>query len=225
MNALAVDLAVTKLTVAAKNGNNTVTASYDIGMKQSETLVPAIEYVLEKAGLEKSELNFLAITKGPGSFTGLRLAFAALKAIELAFNIPLYGISTLDCYAEPYKQLPFVLVSVMDAKKDKFYAKIFDAEKTILEEGDYEPETIVSEINKMPGDKPVLFCGSDAELFYSTQKSNISKNSTFLPFSMIPTDSLFSIAEKLFEQKNTGLNDYDGPVYLRASEAEEKITK
>lgn len=225
MNALAVDLAVTKLTVAAKNGNNTVTASYDIGMKQSETLVPAIEYVLEKAGLEKSELNFLAITKGPGSFTGLRLAFAALKAIELTFNIPLYGISTLDCYAEPYKQLPFVLVSVMDAKKDKFYAKIFDAEKTILEEDDYEPETIVSEINKMPGDKPVLFCGSDAELFYSTQKSNISKNSTFIPFSMIPTDSLFSIAGKLFEQKNTGLNDYDGPVYLRASEAEEKITK
>ena len=111
MKALAVDLAVSKLTVAAKNDDYTVTAVYNIGMKQSETLVPAIDYVLTKAGLKKNELDYLAITSGPGSFTGLRLAFAALKAIEMAFNIPLYGISSLDCYAEHYRKLPFTVIS------------------------------------------------------------------------------------------------------------------
>lgn len=226
MKALAVDLAVTKLTVAAKNDDHTVTASYDIGMKQSETLVPAIEYVLEKTGLEKNKLDFLAITNGPGSFTGLRLAFAALKAIELAFNIPLYGISTLDCYSECYRALPFTVVSIMDARKDKFYAKIFDGEKTLLDEGDYEPEEIISALNSVENGKDILVCGSDAEMFCTQEKDKIcGKKVYFQPFCINTTDMLFSIAGKMHEEKNTGLNDYDGPVYLRASEAEEKIAK
>lgn len=225
MKALAVDLAVSKLTVAAKNEDHTVTASYDIGMKQSEILVPAIDYVLEKAAIEKNKLDFLAITKGPGSFTGLRLAFAALKSLELALNIPLYGISTLDCYAEPYKNLPFAIVSVIDARKDKFYAKVTCEKNIILEEGDYLPEEILNSLKQITGDKEILICGSDAELFYNQIKDSTDKKLYFLPFNITTTDSLFDIAEKMYAEKNTGLNDYDGPVYLRASEAEEKISK
>ena len=82
MKGLALDSSITKLTVAAKNDNHIVTASFDIGMKQSETLLPAITYVMEKAGIETSDLDYMAICKGPGSFTGLRLGFAAVKALE-----------------------------------------------------------------------------------------------------------------------------------------------
>lgn len=221
MKALAVDLAVSKLTVAAKNDDYTVTAVYNIGMKQSETLVPAIDYVLTKAGLKKNELDYLAITSGPGSFTGLRLAFAALKAIEMAFNIPLYGISSLDCYAEHYRKLPFTVVSCIDAKKDKFYAKAYEDEQLLFDEGDYEISEIAGKISSAK--KDILICGSDAEILKEQLKDKINgKNIFTVDFSVNTAEQLFLIAEKTQAEGKEPLNDYDGPVYLRASEAEVK---
>lgn len=221
MKALAVDLAVSKLTVAAKNDDYTVTAVYDIGMKQSETLVPAIDYVLTKAGLEKNELDYLAITSGPGSFTGLRLAFAALKAIEMAFNIPLYGISSLDCYAEHYRKLPFTVVSCIDAKKDKFYAKAYEEDNLLFDEGDYEIPEIVEKLSAAR--KDILICGSDADVLKEQIEDKIcGKNIFTVDFSVNAADQLFKIAEQMHKDGKDPLNDYDGPVYLRASEAEVK---
>lgn len=221
MKALAVDLAVSKLTVAAKNDDYTVTAVYDIGMKQSETLVPAIDYVLTKAGLEKNELDYLAITSGPGSFTGLRLAFAALKAIEMAFNIPLYGISSLDCYAEHYRKLPFTVVSCIDAKKDKFYAKAYEEDNLLFDEGDYEIPEIVEKLSAAR--KDILICGSDADVLKEQIEDKIcGKNIFTVDFSVNAADQLFKIAEQMHKGGKDPLNDYDGPVYLRASEAEVK---
>lgn len=221
MKALAVDLAVSKLTVAAKNDDYTVTAVYDIGMKQSETLVPAIDYVLTKAGLEKNELDYLAITSGPGSFTGLRLAFAALKAIEMAFNIPLYGISSLDCYAEHYRKLPFTVVSCIDAKKDKFYAKAYEEDNLLFDEGDYEIPEIVEKLSAAK--KDILICGSDADVLKEQIEDKIcGKNIFTVDFSVNAADQLFKIAEQMHKDGKDPLNDYDGPVYLRASEAEVK---
>ena len=95
MKALAIDCAVSRLTIAAKNEGKTCTCIYDIGMKQSEILVPSIEYVLSKVDLTSADLDYTVLTEGPGSFTGLRLGFSALKAIELAYNVPVYGISSL----------------------------------------------------------------------------------------------------------------------------------
>ena len=107
MKALAIDSAVSKLTISAKNDEFSVSTVFDIGMKQSETLLPAIDYVLSKLNITTNDLDYLVLSKGPGSFTGLRLAFAALKSIEMAKNIPLYGISTLDTYSYHYQALPF----------------------------------------------------------------------------------------------------------------------
>lgn len=224
MKALAVDLAVSKLTVAAKNEDHTVSASYDIGMKQSETLLPAIDYVLEKADLNKSELNYLALSAGPGSFTGLRLCFAALKAIELAFNCPLYGVSSLDAYAEHYLSLPFTIISCIDAKKEKFYAKIWENKKILLEEGDYEVPVIAEKI--VSSETSVLICGSDADILkqelIKADNSLSSKEIYTVSFSVNTAEQLFISAERMIKERKHPLNDYDGPVYLRASEAEEK---
>ncbi|MBQ5999726.1 MAG: tRNA (adenosine(37)-N6)-threonylcarbamoyltransferase complex dimerization subunit type 1 TsaB [Treponema sp.] len=224
MKALAVDLAVSKLTVAAKNEDHTVSASYDIGMKQSETLLPAIDYVLEKAGLKKSELDYLALSAGPGSFTGLRLCFAALKAIEMAFNCPLYGISSLDAYAEHYLSLPFTIVSCIDAKKEKFYAKIWENKNILLNEGDYEIPVIAE---KLASEKnSILICGSDADVLkqelLKSDNSLKSKEIYTVSFTINTAEQLFIATERMIKEGKQPLNDYDGPVYLRASEAEEK---
>ena len=91
MKALAIDGAISRLTIAAKNDDKICTTVFDIGMRQSEILVPSIESVLEKVNLSSSELDYITITIGPGSFTGLRLAISAAKAIKRKQRAPRAG--------------------------------------------------------------------------------------------------------------------------------------
>ena len=218
MKALAIDCAVSRLVIAAKNEDKTCTSIFDIGMRQSETLIPAIEYVLTKAGLTSADLNYTALTIGPGSFTGLRLAISALKAIELAYNVPVYGISSLKTYEYAFTSFNLPVVSVIDANKDKFYARIIDGDKVLLEDGDYEIEQITSILSKL--DKFII-AGPDCFKFNNLIKEAIdSKKIVTANTLQVTTDALFILAEKEIELNNKPLQDYDGPVYLRASEAE-----
>ena len=221
MKALAIDCAVSKITIAAKNDDYSVSTVFDIGMRQSEILVPAIDDILNKAGVQKSELDYTALTVGPGSFTGLRLVISALKAIELAFGTPVYGISSLAAYAYPFKDFDFPVLSCIDANKDKFYANICNGEKVILEDGDWEIENIVKSLKKT---KKVLICGPDAKKLSEIIREANKKISIYTTrTNQLTTEALFAIAEDCINKKEPPLKDFDGPVYLRASEAEIKL--
>ena len=124
MKALVIDCAISRLSIAAKNEDKICCATYDIGMKQSEILINSIDYVLKNVDLQTSELDYTALTVGPGSFTGLRLGISALKAIQLAYNVPVYGISSLDIYGFPFNDFDLPVLCAIDAHKEKFYAKI-----------------------------------------------------------------------------------------------------
>ena len=220
MKALAIDSAGTRLTVAAKNDDAVVSSLYDIGMKQSETLLPAIDAVVSKAGLRIDELDYTALCRGPGSFTGLRLAFAALKAVEQASNAPIYGIPTLEVYAYPYRALPFPVVSVIDAKKNRFYAAAYEAGSETLPPGDYEIETVLDFLKDA---EDALCTGPDAKRFAEAARQNgIGTKLYALDFSTLTTDSLFALAEAKIKAGENPLADFDGPAYIRASEAEVK---
>lgn len=222
MKGLAVDLSVSELTVSAKNEDLSVSAQFNIGMRQSETLLPAIEYVMERVGIKKDDLDYLAIAKGPGSFTGLRLSFAALKAIQLAAGIPLYGISSLDIYAWQYRELPYVIVPAIDARKDKFYAKALTNGTEALAEGDYEPSALAEKLRTLTGD--ILLCGPDASLLKHQLPPLMSGRTVLsIDFHQNPAKALFEIAEGMISAQKPPLNEYDGPEYIRASEAEEKL--
>lgn len=227
MKGLALDSSVTKISVAAKNDDYTVTATYDIGMKQSETLLPAISYVLEKAGMTASDIEYTAICQGPGSFTGLRLGYAAVKAFECANKAPIYGISTLKANAYPYETMGKAIISLIDAKKDRFYACAYKNGNVLFPEGDYPYEKLAELINNS-GEKDFILAGPvcDCNTFLEAVSSLI-KDGTFASPCVRPavTDSLFILAEKMINNGEKPLQEYDGPVYLRASEAEENISK
>lgn len=224
MNGLAIDCAVSRLTTAAKNDDKVFISVYDIGMKQSETIVPGIELALAKAGLEKKDLNYLTLTAGPGSFTGLRLAISALKALEMVLNIPLYGISSLEAYGYAYKNLGIATASLIDANKDKFYARITDGKnKIVLQDGDHEVSELVKILKKM---KTVFLAGPDALKFQEIMKTQCKKTKTMaLAFEPNAVEALFAITEEKIKNNEPPLKDFDGPVYLRASEAELKLNK
>ena len=221
MKALVIDSAATCMHIAAKNNDIKAFLSLDMGQKQSQKLLPAIDYLLSQVELKASDLDYTALTSGPGTFTGLRLAFSALKAIELAHNIPLYGIPSLDAYAFPFNSFGGQVVSVIDAKKDQFFAAIYENGETISEAEDTSAEAVAKKLSK---ETEILLTGPDAKIF-KEELSKIDSSLNLLVYESQPNpaESLFTIAEDMIEQKKEPLADYDGPVYLRKSEAEIKL--
>ena len=218
MKALSIDCAVSRLMISAKNDDKIFTSIYDIGMKQSESIVPAIDYALEKVLLSPSELDYTAITLGPGSFTGLRLGISAVKAIELAYNVPVYGISTLTMHAYCFKDFELPVLAAIDANKNKYYANLSDKNKTILEDGDWDTDIIIKNVKKI---KKLIVCGPDANKLKDIIIAQNKKIKILTPKTNIVTaEALFSIAEDMISQNQPGIKDFDGPLYLRASEAE-----
>ena len=189
MNILALDCAVTRISLAVKTETKFISTTYDIGMRQSEILVPAIDEILKKA--------------------------------ELAYNVPVYGISSLEAYAFPYKNFGVPVLSCIDANKDKFYARITEGEKLLLKDDDYEIEKIAEAVKDL---ETICICGPDAKkLSEKLQAIYNSKNFLIPEVSSQTAEALIKITEELIEKKAEPLKDFDGPVYLRASEAELKL--
>ncbi len=223
MKALAIDTAVSCIYIAAKCDENTVTLRLDIGMKQAEKLLPAIDYVLNQVGLSAKELDYMALTVGPGSFTGLRLGMSALKAIHLAYNIPVYAFSTLDVYAYDFSDSREKIISVIDAKKDRFYACVYAQGVRVSEPFDEEPSDIAKRLESA---EPYVAIGADSALFVE-KMHEVSPNMQIRADkkNVVTTDALFLMAEEKIAKKEPPLQDYDGPFYIRKSEAEEKLPK
>ncbi|MBO7175326.1 MAG: tRNA (adenosine(37)-N6)-threonylcarbamoyltransferase complex dimerization subunit type 1 TsaB [Spirochaetaceae bacterium] len=216
MKALAIDSAVTCISLAACNQQKKASVTLDIGMRQSEKLIPAIEYVLEQVELDTSQLDFIALSGGPGSFTGLRLGFAAAKGLQLSTGCPVYSIPTLQAQAEPYSSWPGKVISAIDAKKDRFYVQIFFQGKEIGPSQDIGIEEIAQQLDE---NDQVLIVGPDSEaLLNRLQDFNPSLHLCRFPsLTSSITDALFSMGSKATKT----LEPYEGPIYLRKSEAEE----
>ena len=92
-------------------------------LTHSETLMPHVAQALEMAGTAKEELTGIAVSIGPGSFTGLRIGLAAAKAMSYALRVPLVGVSSLEALALHYMVPHVTLLPLMDAQKKNAYAE------------------------------------------------------------------------------------------------------
>lgn len=97
----------------------------DNGLTQSELLLPMAEDLLRAAKLSFSDIELLACSVGPGSFTGVRIGAALVKGIAFAKNLPCAPVSTLEALAENLHGLEGIFVPVMDARRSQVYTAIF----------------------------------------------------------------------------------------------------
>lgn len=223
MKAISIDSASSCLTVTAMNDDNFSSISLDIGSHQSEKIIPLIQNVLSDVNLECSDIEFACLCKGPGTFTGLRLAFAALKGIQLTYRFPIYGIDSLENYANPLLQLGKTVISCLDAKKHRFYVSIYRNGKNVVESCDTE----IAEIKKfIDEEEDIILTGPDA-VYFSEQYATINPNQKFIIIESKNINTgyqLLEIGKKNFEKGLKGIEEYDGPSYIRPSEAEEGKT-
>jgi tRNA threonylcarbamoyladenosine biosynthesis protein TsaB len=126
---LALDCATACCSVALLSDGVVVAGQAEMMARgHAEALMPMVELVLADAGAVYRDLDLLAVTVGPGAFTGLRIGLAAARGIALAARLPVAGVTTLEALAykvaapEPGSA---VVLSVLDTKRSDFYAQVF----------------------------------------------------------------------------------------------------
>ena len=130
MSILAIDTATQVSSVAvASEEKLAAELTMQARLTHSETLMPHIEQVLQMAGVKKAELDGIAVSIGPGSFTGLRIGLAAAKAMAYVLQKPLVGVSTLAALAAHFPVPGVHIVSLLDAQKGNAYREVFHWEK------------------------------------------------------------------------------------------------
>ena len=105
---------------------------------QAEMLVPKIQALLESSGLDYSAIDLIAVTVGPGSFTGLRVGIATARGFGLALNRPVQGVCTLDALAKTWRldHGPADVNVVIDTRRDDVFHVRYSAKQDFIAEDD-----------------------------------------------------------------------------------------
>ena len=224
MLTLAIDTA-TKVCSIALCRDQEVLAEYTInmGMTHSEGLLPQIEQLLNRAKVNKTDIELLAVSMGPGSFTGLRIGLATAEAMAYSWKACLHGVDTLEALAYNIPLENIILVPVLDAQKGNYYQAIYEWQAGKLVKLDavevVNKERLLARISEYAGDKPAILLGECNKL----AKLDLPVNVKLAPAAlrMPKGGSVALAAEAGFDpeqdKKIFGLEPY----YIRRSEAEE----
>ena len=190
----------------------------------SEKLMPLIVKALEDNEIELKDIDYIAISKGPGSYTGLRIGAAIAKGLAQALNIPLVAVSTMEALAANAFDNSKYIIPILDAKGQRAYSGIYkwDNNKliTIKEQFATNINELISIINNL--DMDILLNGDGSVNYREILESNLNGKATFSPerFNILNASSINHIAYQLVKDNKT-MSCYDfSPEYLRPSQAE-----
>lgn len=123
---LAIDTATQVMSLALHDGRDLLAEeAWHTNNNHTIELAPAIEIMLDRCGVKMSDLTALAVSIGPGSFSGLRIGVSMAKGIAGALNLPLVGISTLDILAAGQPQSSGGLVAIVQAGRGRVIAQTY----------------------------------------------------------------------------------------------------
>jgi tRNA threonylcarbamoyladenosine biosynthesis protein TsaB len=212
---LAVDTSTLAGGVALLDGERVV-GEYllDVRLTHSERLLPAVDRLLADAGWTPARLEGLAVTIGPGSFTGLRIGISTVKGLALALGCPIAPVPTLDALAAslPFAALP--VCPVLDARRGEVYASLYRwTGERMHREWDYlalPPAALAAKLTE-----PVAVLGDGAERIDSPFARRVPPQRRLLSPSAVGVLGMARL------RAGDGVSAADlVPLYLRPSEAE-----
>ena len=196
-----------------------ILSEFYINTKQthSQTLMPMVESVLKLTNKTLDDVTCMAVSAGPGSFTGVRIGVSCVKGLSMTRNIPCAGVSTLRAMAENARQLTGIVCAVMDARCGQVYNALFRAEDGKLT----LPIAELLEECRTFTEKTYLV-GDGAELCYKTFAA--IRAELLLPQLRFQRASGVAMAaQEMVENGQTITPDALMPIYLRLPQAEREL--
>ncbi|MDD5937272.1 MAG: tRNA (adenosine(37)-N6)-threonylcarbamoyltransferase complex dimerization subunit type 1 TsaB [Clostridiales bacterium] len=201
-------------------------AEYTVNYKKthSQTLLPMLDEIVKMIEIDLHDIDAIAVAKGPGSFTGLRIGSATAKGLGLALDKPLIGIPTVDGLAYNLYGCSSVICPLMDARRNQVYTGLYKFEqsemKTIESQQVVDVTEIVDKINNCG--KPVVYLGDGVDC-YKKQLEELTK----VPFQFAPSHlnkqraaAVGALAIEYYKKGWMETATQHQPEYLRLSQAE-----
>ena len=167
MKILAIETSTDQLGVALVDEHR-VLASYELlaDRPHAVELPQAVNRVLQAGGCTLAQLEGIAVDIGPGSFTGLRIGVAFVKALVFRAKTPVIGVPSLDVLAANIPMAPHRVCPILDAKQRKVYAAIYQTHDGVVrKESDYQLVTLDELLPILGKDSPVILLGDGVALY------------------------------------------------------------
>ena len=216
---------------AAIATETTLLAEYTVNFKKthSQTLLPMVDEIVRMTGLELKDIDAIAVSAGPGSFTGLRIGSATAKGLGLALNKPVVPVPTTQGIAANLYGTDGLICPLMDARRNQVYTGIYrynrDGFQIVEDQMAVLVDEIIEKVNAYG--EPVVYLGDGVEAF-----AEILKEKTTVPFSFAPlhcskqrAGTLAARAIELFAEGKCESADEHEPDYLRLSQAERELAE
>lgn len=225
MNILAIDASGIAGSVAYRKDGRLVGEYYICDkLTHSQTIMPMLENLKALLKIELEEVDAVAVTSGPGSFTGLRIGVTAAKTLALALEVPIVGVPTLDVIAGAAAFAECLICPLMDARRNQVYTALYKWEGDSLQRlSDYlaiDMDEYLAMLDKK-GEK-ILFLGDGAIAFKGAIQEVMGEKALFAP-SFVNLQHASVLAEEGARRLEAGQGEDPSsfvPMYLRKSQAE-----
>jgi len=225
MKILAVDTATKSCSVAIVDKESLLTEMTVVN-EQTHTkhLLDMIRLIVKHSGLNLSDLDGFAVTRGPGSFTGLRIGIGSVKGLAAAQGKPIAGVSSLDALARQVSFSPYLICALIDARRDEVYSSRYRfKDEKLKKEGKEQavsPGDALDEINE-----PCIFVGSGAVLYRKAIKDKLGEYAYFAQEyeNIIRASTVARLSMDRFENDDTEDAETFVPNYIRKSDAQLKL--
>lgn len=212
---LNIETATTNCSVSlSENGKAIITKEINEGFTHAENLHSFISDILNNTKITPQQLNAIAVSKGPGSYTGLRIGVSAAKGLCYALSIPLIGINTLQIMSAvaSQKNTTALLCPMLDARRMEVYTAIYDQQ---LNEVRPTEALIVDEnsIQQFANETPICFFGDGmpkCKNLLSDFKQHI-----FIDDVIPSAEAMSNLSDKLFKEQKFEDVAYFEPFYLK----------
>jgi len=219
---LGIDTANTPLSVAiVRDGEVLVEENTSLAINHSLRAMPAIEEIFKKVGITPSEIDAIAVSEGPGSYTGIRIGVTIAKTLAWTLKKPLVGISSLKAIAANGIFFDGLICPIVDARRENVYAGVYRSLNgkltTVIEDGHYAIDELVELLKQH--DSQVLFIGKDTSIYGQVLLDKFGDNGIIAPlhFNLPRASSLIYVAMQSEEQVD--IHNFV-PEYRRIAEAE-----
>ena len=181
--------------------------------KSHSSLLPTIVLeICKEAGLSISDLAGIAVSEGPGSYTGLRIGISSAKGFAYSLKVPLIGIPTLDIMLEAVRNIhtgEFMLRAMMDARRMEVYTKMEDQDGQVI--WDTQPK-ILDEYSFSEFENTIYVFGDGMPKF---REVSLNRNLEFIDDVLPDASKMGRLAKERFELRNFEDVAYFEPNYLK----------